>query len=93
MSAVVDCAVPPQTKAWPFTAVPHQDYTVFPPSPPLEMSETVPLYMSDSAMPAQASNMTSSLPSSGWYGPSVPAPDCSNEVRTMVPPPLLFLSG
>jgi hypothetical protein len=87
MSLVLDGVVPPphllqsRSASWPCPYNLHA-YPA-PGSSPTPMSpQSLHSYMShmpESPLPSQESNH---LPTSGWYGPSVSAPDCHHEVST-----------
>ncbi|KAH8716747.1 hypothetical protein GQ44DRAFT_660264 [Phaeosphaeriaceae sp. PMI808] len=88
MSLVLDGAGPPphllQSKSsvsWPCSYNPHE-YPA-PTSPPAPMSpQSLHSYMSHLPESPLSSQELSNLPTSTWYGPSVSAPDCHNQVRT-----------
>jgi hypothetical protein len=91
MSLALDGLGPPphllQTKSvsWPCPYYPH-DYPASASSPAPMSPQSLQSYMShmpESPSPAQD---ISSLPTSTWYGPSVSAPDCQNQVRTLLLP-------
>ncbi|OCK77371.1 hypothetical protein K432DRAFT_384748 [Lepidopterella palustris CBS 459.81] len=81
MPALLESAMPPPSQQqWPSCFQPYSFTNTFPPSPIEMSSETLPPYMpviTEASLPAQG--ISHGLPSSGWYGSSVPAPDCQNE--------------
>lgn len=90
MSLVLESAIPPhhllpsRSSSWPCPYTSH-DYPA-PASSPAPMSpQSLQSYMShmpESPVPSQEIH---SLPSSGWYGPSISAPECHTEVGSSVP--------
>jgi hypothetical protein len=85
MSLLLEASIPPphllqsRSASWSSPYIP-QHYPA-PASSPAPMSpQSLHSYMSQISESPLPSHEVNSLPTSGWYGPSIPAPECHSEV-------------